>query len=276
MNFVIFIISLIGICCIVYTITNYDNVKIEENNTKYKLSIVLNVDNVDYYSRKIIIEKILCGNYENLMDFVLCKISLRCKSMYAFFKGKIDNIFKDRIIIDVNDIGYEIYMPESSLYTLEVGNLVKVYTYLHVREDEMRLFGFLSSSELELFKKLITVSGVGPKGAIGIISKVDIESLCIAIATEDLASLKSVPGVGPKMAQKIIFELKDKVLKEQIDTPKYKEDKVNIENINEAMTALEVLGYSQKQLKEVMSKLDLKNDSVETIIRKVLKEMQNI
>ncbi len=196
--------------------------------------------------------------------------------MYAFFKGKIDNIFKDRIIIDVNDIGYEIYMPESSLYTLEVGNLVKVYTYLHVREDEMRLFGFLSSSELELFKKLITVSGVGPKGAIGIISKVDIESLCIAIATEDLASLKSVPGVGPKMAQKIIFELKDKVLKEQIDTPKYKEDKVNIENINEAMTALEVLGYSQKQLKEVMSKLDLKNDSVETIIRKVLKEMQNI
>lgn len=196
--------------------------------------------------------------------------------MYAFFKGKIDNIFKDRIIIDVNDIGYEIYMPESSLYTLEVGNLVKVYTYLHVREDEMRLFGFLSSSELELFKKLITVSGVGPKGAIGIISKVDIESLCIAIATEDLASLKSVPGVGPKMAQKIIFELKDKVLKEQIDTPKYKEDKVNIENINEAMTALEVLGYSQRQLKEVMSKLDLKNDSVETIIRKVLKEMQNI
>lgn len=196
--------------------------------------------------------------------------------MYAFFKGKIENIFKDRIIIDVNDIGYEIYMPESSLYTLEVGSSVKVYTYLHVREDEMRLFGFLSSSELELFKKLITVSGVGPKGAIGIISKVDIESLCIAIATEDLASLKSVPGVGPKMAQKIIFELKDKVLKEQTDTPKYKEDKVNIENINEAMTALEVLGYSQKQLKEVMSKLDLKNDSVETIIRKVLKEMQNI
>lgn len=70
MNFVIFIISLIGICCIVYTITNYDNIKNEENNTKYKLSIVLNVDNVDYYSRKIIIEKILCGNYENLMDIV--------------------------------------------------------------------------------------------------------------------------------------------------------------------------------------------------------------
>ena len=140
----------------------------------------------------------------------------------------------------------------------------------------MRLFGFLSNSELELFKKLITVSGLGPKGAMGIISKVDIESLCIAIATEDLASLKSVPGIGPKMAQKIIFELKDKVLKEQGGVVKAKEKKVNTENIDEAMTALEVLGYSQKQLKEVINKLDLKEDSVETIIRKVLKEMQNL
>lgn len=196
--------------------------------------------------------------------------------MYAFFKGKVDNILNDRIIIDVNNIGYEIFIPESSLFNVEIGNEIKVYTYLHVREDEMRLFGFLSNSELELFKKLITVSGLGPKGAMGIISKVDIESLCIAIATEDLASLKSVPGIGPKMAQKIIFELKDKVLKEQAGIPKNKEDNTNIENINEAMTALEVLGYSQKQLKEVMNKLDLKKDSVETIIRKVLKEMQNL
>lgn len=196
--------------------------------------------------------------------------------MYAFFKGKVDNILNDRIIIDVNNVGYEIMIPESSLFSIEIGDEIKVYTYLHVREDEMRLFGFLSNSELELFKKLITVSGLGPKGAMGIISKVDIESLCIAIATEDLASLKSVPGIGPKMAQKIIFELKDKVLKEQGGVVKAKEKKVNTENIDEAMTALEVLGYSQKQLKEVINKLDLKEDSVETIIRKVLKEMQNL
>ena len=196
--------------------------------------------------------------------------------MYAFFKGKVDNILNDRIIIDVNNVGYEIMITESSLFSIEIGDEIKVYTYLHVREDEMRLFGFLSNSELELFKKLITVSGLGPKGAMGIISKVDIESLCIAIATEDLASLKSVPGIGPKMAQKIIFELKDKVLKEQGGVVKAKETKVNTENIDEAMTALEVLGYSQKQLKEVINKLDLKEDSVETIIRKVLKEMQNL
>lgn len=196
--------------------------------------------------------------------------------MYAFFKGKIDNILKDRIIIDVNDIGYEIYMPESELLTLNIGENIKIYTYLHVREDDMRLFGFSSNESLEFFKKLITVSGVGPKVALGIISNVDTESLCVAIATENIAALKSVPGIGPKMAQKIIFELKDKVLKEQIDTVKAKTKEVNSKNIEEATTALEVLGYTHKQIKEVISRLDLSEDSVETIIRKVLKEMQNM
>lgn len=196
--------------------------------------------------------------------------------MYAFFKGKIDNILKDRIIIDVNDIGYEIYMPESELLTLNIGENIKIYTYLHVREDDMRLFGFSSNESLEFFKKLITVSGVGPKVALGIISNVDTESLCVAIATENIAALKSVPGIGPKMAQKIIFELKDKVLKEQIDTVKVKTKEINSKNIEEATTALEVLGYTHKQIKEVISRLDLSEDSVETIIRKVLKEMQNM
>lgn len=196
--------------------------------------------------------------------------------MYAFFKGKIDNLNKDRIIIEVNDIGYEIYMPESEIFTLNIGEMVKIYTYLHVREDDMRLFGFKSNEGLEFFKKLITVSGVGPKVALGIISNVDTESLCVAIATENIAALKSVPGIGPKMAQKIIFELKDKVLKEQTDNIKIKTKDVNIKNIEEAMTALEVLGYTQKQIKEVINRLDVAEDSVETIIRKVLKEVQNM
>lgn len=196
--------------------------------------------------------------------------------MYAFFKGKIDKIYSNRIILDVNDIGYEIYIPESDIYTLNMGEMVKIYTYLHVREDEMKLFGFKSSESLEFFKKLITVSGVGPKAAIGIISKVDTESLCVAIATENIAALKSVPGIGPKMAQKIIFELKDKVLKEKVDEIQNKvKEKIN-PNIEEATTALEVLGYTQKQIKEVLEKIDIKDDSVEDIIRKVLKQMQKM
>ena len=196
--------------------------------------------------------------------------------MYAFFKGKIDKIYNNRIILDVNDIGYEIYIPESDIYTLNIGEMVKIYTYLHVREDEMKLFGFKSSESLEFFKKLITVSGVGPKAAIGIISKVDTESLCVAIATENIAALKSVPGIGPKMAQKIIFELKDKVLKEKVDEIQNKVKEKTNPNIEEATTALEVLGYTQKQIKEVIEKIDIQDDSVEDIIRKVLKQMQKM
>lgn len=196
--------------------------------------------------------------------------------MYAFFKGKIDKIYNNRIILDVNDIGYEIYIPESDIYTLNIGEMVKIYTYLHVREDEMKLFGFKSRESLEFFKKLITVSGVGPKAAIGIISKVDTESLCVAIATENVSALKSVPGIGPKMAQKIIFELKDKVLKEKVDEIQNKVKEKTNPNIEEATTALEVLGYTQKQIKEVIEKIDIQDDSVEDIIRKVLKQMQKM
>ena len=196
--------------------------------------------------------------------------------MYAFFKGKIDKIYNNRIILDVNDIGYEIYIPESDIYTLNIGEMVKIYTYLHVREDEMKLFGFKSSESLEFFKKLITVSGVGPKAAIGIISKVDTQSLCVAIATENVSALKSVPGIGPKMAQKIIFELKDKVLKEKVDEIQNKVKEKTNPNIEEATTALEVLGYTQKQIKEVIEKIDIQDDSVEDIIRKVLKQMQKM
>lgn len=196
--------------------------------------------------------------------------------MYAFFYGKVDSIYKDRIIIDVNNIGYEINMPESDIMSLNIGDNIKIYTYLYVREDDMRLFGFKTSESLEFFKKLITVSGVGPKVALGIISNVDIESLGVAIATENVTALKSVPGIGPKMAQKIIFELKDKVIKDKTEKINIVLKENNSKNIEEAITALEVLGYTQKQIKDVISKLDLSDDSVENIIRKVLKEMQNL
>ena len=196
--------------------------------------------------------------------------------MYAFFCGKVDSIYKDRIIIDVNNIGYEINMPESDILSLNIGDSIKIYTYLNVREDDMRLFGFKTNESLEFFKKLITVSGVGPRVALGIISNVDVESLGVAIATENVAALKSVPGIGPKMAQKIIFELKDKVLKDKTEKISVTLKQNNSKNIEEAITALEVLGYNQRQIKEVISRLDLSDDSVENIIRKVLKEMQNL
>lgn len=199
--------------------------------------------------------------------------------MYAYFNGKVENIFNDRVIIGVNNIGYEIYMPDNELLKIEeIKEDVKVYTYLQVREDDMKLFGFLDLETLEFFKKLITVSGVGAKVALNIIANIDKSDMCIAIATDDIATLKAVPGIGPKMAQKIIFELKDKILKEDIDSSKKsnKTLKKANPNIEEASAALQVLGYRDRNIKEVIDKLNIEEDSVEDIIKKVLKEMQNI
>lgn len=198
--------------------------------------------------------------------------------MYAHFYGKIDSILKDKVIIDVNNIGYEIYMPESEISRLKIGEQVKIYTHLNVREDDMKLFGFLTYETLEFFRKLILVSGVGPKVALGIISNISTSDMCIAIATEDVALLKQIPGIGPKMAQKIIFELKDKITNEDLISTSSKSGTSKFTNSNEqeAITALQVLGYSLKQIKDVLSKVDISNCSVEEIIKKVLKEMQNI
>ncbi len=101
--------------------------------------------------------------------------------MYAFFRGTVDSVESDKAVIDVNGIGYEINMPESELFTLEVGDIVKIYTYLAVREDDMRLFGFKSKGNLEFFKKLITVSGVGPKVALGIVPDASLSLLKVSL-----------------------------------------------------------------------------------------------
>ena len=197
--------------------------------------------------------------------------------MYGHFKGIVDSIFEDRIILDVNDIGYEIFMPESEIISIkDKKEKIKIYTYLNVREDEMKLFGFLSQNNLDFFKKLIGVSGVGPKMALGIISNIDPSEMCVAIATENILALKQIPGIGPKMAQKIIFELKDKVQKDDLQNAAKNIGRSisKNKNIDEAITALEVLGYSKREIKEVVDKLNITEEKVEDIIRIVLKEMQ--
>lgn len=197
--------------------------------------------------------------------------------MYGYFKGIVEDVFDDRIVLDVNDVGYEIFMPETEIINIkDKKEKIKIYTYLNVREDEMKLFGFLSQNNLDFFKKLIGVSGVGPKMALGIISNIDPSEMCVAIATENILVLKQIPGIGPKMAQKIIFELKDKVEKEDLQNIAKKSGKsiVKNKNVDEATTALEVLGYSKREIKEIVDKLNISDEKVEDIIRLVLKEMQ--
>ena len=199
--------------------------------------------------------------------------------MISFLKGNVDKILEDRVILGVNNIGYEVYMAESEIQNVSNDETIKIYTHLHVREDDLRLFGFLSYETLEFFLKLISVSGVGPKVALGIISNISANDMCIAIATENVSQLKKVPGIGPKMAQKIIFELKDKIVKEQmldIKNISTSAKKVENKNVSEAITALQVLGYAQKEIKEIIDNLDIQDDTVEDIIKKVLKEKQKI
>lgn len=194
--------------------------------------------------------------------------------MYSFFKGRVDDIFDSKISLDVNNVGYEINIPVNELENITLNQEIKVYTYLQVKEDDMKLFGFIDKKSLEFFKKLILVNGVGPKVALGIIGNINAQDMCVAIAKENVAVLKSIPGVGPKMAQKIIFELKDKIVKEQLANIDEEVVQNKNEILDDAITALQVLGYNVKQIKEALQDLDVKNDDVETIIKKVLNKMQ--
>lgn len=191
--------------------------------------------------------------------------------MYAYFKGLIKDITNNSVTIDVNDIGYNIYMAEDDLNKFKLEDKVLIYTYFQHREDDMRLFGFLTKSRLEFFKKLISVSGVGSKVALGIISNISVEDMCSAIATDNLLTLKNVPGIGPKLAGKIIFELKDKISNEEIFSKSITKNSIEVD---EAITALKVLGYSERELVSCINELNLENKSVQDIIRMCLKHMQ--
>ena len=191
--------------------------------------------------------------------------------MYSYFNGLIKDILNDKVTIDVNDIGYNIHMAEDDLGKLKLEDKVLIYTYFQHREDDMRLFGFLTKNRLQFFKKLISVNGVGSKVALGIISNISIEDMCTAIATDNILTLKSVPGIGPKLAAKIIFELKDKI--SNVEILKKSSAKDNLV-VGEAITALKVLGYSERELSSCVNEMNLENKSVQDIIRMCLKYLQ--
>lgn len=131
--------------------------------------------------------------------------------MIGFVKGLIDSVYDDHVLIDNHGVGYEIFVPGSVLEALpHAGEEVKLYTYLHVREDVMQLYGFLTADALSFFKLLITVSGIGPKGALGILSVMDVDTLRFAILAGDHKSIATAPGIGKKTAEKVVLELRDK------------------------------------------------------------------
>ena len=196
--------------------------------------------------------------------------------MISYIKGVVESIENDKVIVDNNDIGYGIYMPMASLEILGVGEEVKVHTYLNVREDAMQLFGFLSKEDLVIFKLLIGVSGVGPKGAMAIISTCPGDSLHMAILSGDAKAISKSPGIGAKTAQRIIIELKDKVDIEEvigIDTTSAKSPQMNGIKAD-AVEALVALGYSQSDSFKAVNKVpNAETLDVEAILKQALKLM---
>ena len=195
--------------------------------------------------------------------------------MYAYIKGSLEVKTSGYIVIDVNGIGYKIFMSEIAIAELgEIGQIVKVHTYLKVKEDEMSLYGFNTNEELRMFELLLSVSGIGAKSAINILSNITPSSFALAVITSDVAKIKALPGIGAKGAQRIILELKDKLNKQQDieEVEKQVQKVVDTQKYNEAISALQVLGYSKKEIECALQGID-EDLTVEEIIKLGLKNL---
>ena len=195
--------------------------------------------------------------------------------MISYIKGTLEIKSKDYIVIDVGGIGYKIFMSETAINELEKGKEVKIFTYMKVREDDISLYGFLNNEELVTFELLISVGGVGAKSAITILSNITPSKFALAVITNDVNTLKKLPGIGAKTAARIILELKDKMKTEQsIEESKDEEIKEAIvldNKANDALEALCVLGYTRKDVEKVLSNIDTNKLKVEEIIKQGLK-----
>ena len=194
--------------------------------------------------------------------------------MYYYIKGTLVQKGDNFIVVDANGVGYMIYTSLTSLADAgETGRNITMYTYLHVREDVMDLFGFTTIEEKNMFMHLISVSGVGPKAALAILSVTTPAKFAVAVVTNDVKTITKASGVGPKMAQRVILELKDKLKTEELEID-VGEDMVEIpsDNKNEAISALIVLGYSPSDAQKAVKGIDGEL-GVEEIIKKALSSL---
>lgn len=196
--------------------------------------------------------------------------------MYAYIKGKIESKLRNGFILENNGIGYRIFSPLSTLDKLEINNDTKIFTHLIVREDLMALYGFLTPEEIRIFELLISVSGIGPKVATAILSALSPSKFSLAVITGDVVVLKSVPGIGLKTAQRIILELKDRMKTEEaIENNDFKVEGTNGKKA-EAISALQVLGYSANDAMKALASIDSEKCELEEIIKQALKSLARL
>ena len=191
--------------------------------------------------------------------------------MYSYIKGTVEEIYLDRIVLENNGIGYEINVSSFTAQSVQKGKDAKIFTKLIVREDDMSLCGFASRKELEMFKLLTSVSKIGPKVGLGILSCATPPQLSAYILSEDIAKLSKCPGVGKKTAERIILELKDIVDKEsaEFEATLFNQAPTGLE-LDEAVEALLALGYSNVESKEAVQKFKKDGLKTEDLIKKAL------
>jgi len=200
--------------------------------------------------------------------------------MIAFVKGIIENITEDNVVVDVNGIGMNVQISANTAAKLPgIGEMVKLYTYTNVREDALGLFGFLSRNDLDIFKKCITVSGIGPKGALSILSVLDADSLRFAILSGDAKAISKAPGIGNKTAERLILELKGKVQVEDTQigfeiADGTGEAAVSSPQKKEAVEALVSLGYGRTEAAKAVNAIEgIEEMDSGAVLKAALKKM---
>ena len=201
--------------------------------------------------------------------------------MISYIKGELISIEEDKVIVDVGGIGFGIFMPAQSMnYLPSSGEEIKLHTYMNVREDAMQLYGFLTRDDLNVFKLVIGVSGIGPKGGLSILSQMSPDDLRFAVMAGDSKTIAKAQGIGKKTAEKLIIELKDKLnIEDMLD--KSDEREFITSNVNasneiqaEAIQALVALGYGSSESAKAVKKVSLDNDTtVENLLKLALKNI---
>ncbi|SEF38658.1 MULTISPECIES: Holliday junction branch migration protein RuvA [Lachnospira] len=199
--------------------------------------------------------------------------------MLSYIKGELAEVFEDTIVVENNGMGINVKVPATVLSNIpSIGEDIKVYTYLYVREDAINVYGFLTRDDLNVFKLLLNVNGVGPKAALGILSTISANDLRYAVLSDDVNAIKKAPGIGAKTAQRLIIELKDKlkleseealILNANVGT-KPSDDLILK---NDAIEALVSLGYSQREAMDAVKKVDISNKNLDDIIKESLKNL---
>jgi holliday junction DNA helicase RuvA len=192
--------------------------------------------------------------------------------MIALIKGNILYKFPDHLIIETNGMGYRVFMPQKSLEVIKIGDSLEVFTYMHIREDAMLLFGFLSTNDKEIFVKLLSISGLGPKTALAVLSNFSANDFMTSVQSGDSDAFAKVPGIGKKTAQRIILELKGKIDFNEVE----KKDNLNNEVYSIASQGLLELGFTKSDIKNAFKQINLENPRPEDIIRVALKILAKV